>query len=348
MFDALSAGAAAVLRRPLFSALVVVAAGQALMNAAYGYQYWGGGDFSAAALVFGVVYLGLEGVKLAAAHEAGARLRGGALWSGAGLFAVGLLTLYFSFQAHVGFIGSFRNDQMAGREAAIDQRDTTRQQLTEARKARATIGTVRAVGAIGAEEKLECAKTSRRYPTGEGPECTKLRAELAEARRAGDLDKRIAALAGKRISTGAVGVADPQQKILDWISGASADDKKLMLTIWAALAIELTTFFGFFLAGEHSREPETLAGMMSAGLISHPGAQQVIDFKAQVLEPARGASVSEDDIWAAYEAWATRSSGGGIQRAALMRLLEQTPIRRRDGRFVGVAIRPAVFLRTVS
>jgi hypothetical protein len=70
------------------------------------------------------------------------------------------------------------------------------------------IGIVRPIEAIKADEKLECSRTSARYRDGVGPECTRLRAELASAKRARALEGEVAELAVKMASGSGVGHAN--------------------------------------------------------------------------------------------------------------------------------------------
>jgi len=325
---------------PLLAVLCFAALMQGMLNASYGYTEWGGGGFSFEALVMGGVYLAVEAIKVTAAHESGRRFHGGAKASACGLFVIAMLCLVFSLQAHIGFLGSHRNDNMAQREAKVDTRDVVRDELRRLRNERETIGTVEPIATIEARKAAECA-------SGDGPRCKEWRAKLGLAERARAVEARIASLMAERRETAVVGVGDPQTAVLGWISRAGEDDKKLALAVAAAVIIELAVTFGFMFAGERSREPETLAGMLEAGIISHPGAQTVVDFKASVLEPVRGASLAEDDVCAAFETWCAQRGEGGMDRAAFLRLLEATPARRRDGRFYGLALKPAFLLQRV-
>jgi hypothetical protein len=325
---------------PLLAVLCFAALMQGMLNSYYGYNEWGGGGFSGVALIMGGVYLAVEAIKVTTAHEAGRRFHNGSKWSACGLFVIAMLCLVFSLQAHVGFLGSHRNDNMAQREARVDTRDVVRDELRRLRAERETIGTVQPIATIEARKAAECA-------SGDGPRCKEWRAKLGLAERARAVEARIASLMSERRETAVVGVGDPQTAVLGWISRAGEDDKKLALAVAAAVIIELAVTFGFMFAGERSREPETLAGMLEAGIISHPGAQTVVDFKASVLEPVRGASLAEDDVCAAFETWCAQRGEGGMDRSAFLRLLEATPARRRDGRFYGLALKPAFLLQRV-
>lgn len=147
------------------------------------------------------------------------------------------------------------------REAASGE--TLTEKLERARAERAALGTQRPVAAVAAEEKLECSRTSRRYPDGEGPKCTALKAERAAAERAVLLDEAImpqlrSALAEAPATAGGA----PQYEIpilfaqtaLDAVYGAgkvqvTAGNIQTGVMVLLAVVISFLANLGFWLVG---------------------------------------------------------------------------------------------------
>lgn len=328
--------------RPGFAFVLMVAAGEAAMNATFGwsqgqlYQPWG-------PWVMALMAIGVEGVKIQTADRVGqaiAERNAALLWLAGPLLVV---VMVLSLTAHIGFLGLARGDAAASREQSRDTGTAVQAQLKTALEQRSKLGAVRPPAEIETEATLECARKSKAYPDGNGPACTKLRAELARAVDARRIDSEIAALEGRRATGPAVGTADPQAYVLGWVWNTDEERRKMAIAIATALALELTTTFGFILFAHGGREVMDLETLIAQGAISHPGAEHILPFRSEALEPARGDSVAVSDVFRAYETWAKRNAKPALSRPAFLRLMEALGVKRTDDRFTGVRLR-AVFL----
>jgi hypothetical protein len=101
-----------------------------------------------------------------------------------GLTALIVLQLLLGQWAGWSTLGFNLNSNAAGLDSDAGTHNTAAEDLARAKAARAELGTPRSIGAIEADEHLEC-------ESGVGPKCTALRRELSDARRAADLDRQI-------------------------------------------------------------------------------------------------------------------------------------------------------------
>lgn len=146
-------------------------------------------------------------------------------------------------------LGTMLADGQVKRQTQATQHQVAGDKLERLRAERAAIGTVRAVAAIAAEEALECSKTSPRYPDGVGPKCTALRAELATATRAVELERLIEAQTGELVSAPVVAGGSPDVAVLQALFGGEPKDITFWFTVVLASFIGFFANFGFALAG---------------------------------------------------------------------------------------------------
>lgn len=333
--------------RPGFTAVLGVAMAEAAMNAAYGWSIGKGYEPFGPWIIAGAM-IANEGVKIKTAERLGEALAQGDRVMGGIAGVLLIAVMYISLSSHIGFIGLSRNDATAAREQSRDAGTAVQAQLKTALEQRSKLGALRPQKEIEAEAALECARRSKAYPDGNGPACTKLRAELARADDARRIDAEIAALEGRRATGPAVGTADPQAYVLGWIWNTDEERRKISLAIAFALAMELTTTLGFLLFGHGGREVMDLETLIAQGAISHPGAEHILPFRSEALEPARGDSVAISDVFRAYETWAKRNAKPALSRPAFLRLMEALGVKRTDDRFTGVRLRALFLMQQVG
>jgi hypothetical protein len=148
------------------------------------------------------------------------------------------------------------------------------------------IGIVRPIAAIQAAEKLECARRSARYPDGVGPECTKLRAELASAKRARTLEGEVAELAVKMESGSGVGHANAGTAVPEVLAshiGSFVTGRSVKVTgedVLFALHVFLVAVLEY-------------VGILGKWLFGPPRAEEhVASFRGAADSPLRGAGDS--------------------------------------------------------
>ncbi len=170
---------------------------------------------------------------------------------------------------------------------------------------RAALGTPRPVATIAALEAREC-KLAPKGIDPVGDKCTRLRAELAAARRAVEIDddklpKALAALAeGGAVAGGKVQLAVPlgiAQAAVGWWSGpkaaatVTADHILFGIELIITLAIGFMAVFGFPLVGAHDgahgrAEPEIGAAPFDPRTL--PRALPPPEHRARLAPPASG------------------------------------------------------------
>lgn len=329
--------------RPGYSAVIAVALAEAAMNGTFGWSqgatYYVGPWIMAGALVANEAVKVTTAETLAEAIDAHAK--GRAVLAACVLAAVTTISL----ASHIGFIGLSRGDAAAGREQSADAAKSVQQRLATALEERRKLGTVRPPRQIEADIEKACPGQGSKAP--KSGRCIRLEGELAGASEAKSLDGRIAELEGLRLTGGKVGVADPQAYVLGWFWSADEEKRKITIAIMLAIMMEATTSLGFVLFGRGGREVMDLETLISQGALSHPGADQILPFRAAVLEPARGESVTIADAFQAYELWAKRESKPALNRPTFLRLIVALGVVEREGRLVGVRLKP-VFLLTMA
>lgn len=326
------------LDRPAFFGLCLVAGGEATMNAAFG---WLSAPVWWYAIVLAAVYAGSEMAKWFAAEAVGEAC-GAQDWGRAvAAILLGLCTLSISIPAHIGFIGMMRDGAIAERDTGATKRTTAKQQIEDARAELAAMPPTRSATEIEPLKTFECAKISKRYPDGRGPECTKLEAELGRASRKAELLSLLGRSEGT-LETNSVAVVDARVTVMKWVwPEAKDDDLQLRLTLVVALAIEMVTFFGFLVFGYRGRELLDLERLVSDGAATLPAADHIVPFRNQALEIAPAARLSADALYRIYEDWARASGREPMQRAAFLRLTEACGVKRAGEDFIGVQRRRA-------
>jgi hypothetical protein len=326
------------LERPAFFGLCLVAAGEAIMNAAFGYlsaTHW----FYASLLA--MIYAGSEMAKWFAADAIGAAAheRSG-LKVGAAVLLL-CCTLSISIPAHIGFIGMMRDGSIASRDNDATKRGNAKQNIEDARTELKAMPPTRSAKEITPERDLECAKRSARYPDGKGPACTKLEAELGRADRKVEL---LAIIGGseRTLEDNKVAVVDARVTVMKWVWPEAQDqDLQLMLSVAIALCIEAVTAFGFLVFGYRRDEVLSIERLVADGAATLPATDHIVPFRNQALEVVPGGRMSADQLCAAYERWAMGGGREPMQRAAFLRLLEACGVRRVGDTFLGIRSRAA-------
>lgn len=322
---------------PGFVGVCFVAAGEAAMNAIYGWNM--GKVYAGAEWVFALCLLGNECVKWMTAEKVGQAWEERDAMKGllAGLLLVAALSI--SLPAHLGFIGLSRGDATAERTKDKQLAGSASKQLDQAQAARDKIGPVRPVGSI-VIDRDNAKKDSPKWQRHE-----KERLAAVEANR---LDGEIAAIEAKLGGRKAVGSADPQVAVLGWITTADEETRKMWLAIALAVGMELVTSVGFIVFGAAGKETMDLEVMIATGVMGHPGSDQVLPFRSECLERRSGAVTRIDDVFALYERWAKAQSKTVMSRPAFLRLIEALGVRRSNDVFLGWVVNPSALLRLVS
>lgn len=221
------------------------------MNMLQGYRR-AGGDFQPAAFGYAAIMLMIAVIATWCATEW--RQSRGAKAVGLGLLCV---PLFLVCQANGwAVMGVTMADGQVKREVAATGRGVIAEKLERKRDERKDIKVARALGAIEAELNLELRRTSKQWPNGDGPAAMKLRAELANAKKADALDAEIADLAVKlgkapAVASGAVDVA-VMMALSDMVRGAlrgeavPADERTTAGGVAFWMSVLLVFLIGFF------------------------------------------------------------------------------------------------------
>lgn len=200
------------------------------MNARTGYALADG------SLLFAAIFVAL-GVATAYAADTGLAMRA---WSPRKRALVGWLVVGLVVDQFCGWMtaGVLFGDGAAARTRQVESLDTARDAIRAKKEERARLGTPRSVAAIEADEKLECTIRSKTYADGVGPKCTKLRAELGDARKAAALDAEVPALQAaldkrKAVAAGAAEYTVPMKLVAAAGYDLKADD----LRFWVEMAL---------------------------------------------------------------------------------------------------------------
>ncbi len=326
-----------IFRHPGFAGVCLVAGAEALMNATYGWKI--GEEYPAGSYVMAALYLGNEFVKWMTAERLGHAL-GERAWSSANMAGALLIAcIAISTPAHLGFIGLARGDSTAKREQTSTLNTSTKERFQRAREERTKVGLARSVAQI--EQDISGVKRDT-------PKWDRLQAEKTRSLQAQKLDGEILALEKSIGGQTAVGVADPQVQVLGWFWKAEEEQRKQLLTMMLALSVELVTSLGFVVFGFKGRESMDLETLIEQGALTHPGADQIVPFRAAALERMAGASVAVDDVFQAYERWARAASKPVMAKPAFLRLIEALGVQRREARFTGWSIRSSFILGLAS
>lgn len=318
--------------RPAFAGLCLVAGGEAAMNAWFG---WSSSTVVPLSIVLCAIYMGAEMAKWYSADGFGEAIVE-RKWVRATSWAVVLCCcLAISVPAHIGFIGMARDAVASKRDTGAERRSSAKQEIERARTELGQIGVVRPAAQIALDQGRQ----------KEGSTAwTRLETERLKSQRARELMDVIGA-AESKLAGNEITVGDARVAVLKWVFPDVPDAQvQLALSVAIAIAIELLTTFGFLAVGSGGREQLDLETLLTSGAISHPGSDQVLPFRADVIETARGESIAADDLWAAYEKWARARGKTAMSRGALLRLIEALGVRREGGRFVGVRLKPSFLL----
>lgn len=248
---------AEIAEHPILLGWLLIFTVHAGMNAKLGHELGGGEGLPA--LLYAGAFLGFAVVGAWAADQiaAAAGLRR------TGLIAIAVLQLAIGQMAGWQALGLTLERGATTLEGKADVRRSTKDALDRARADVAAIGVTRAVEAIEADERLECTIRSAQYKDGVGPKCTRLRAELATARRKAKLEESIAALTGDLGAAPKVKNADaiwaaPQAlaqglaNALAWAGGGQGrqvtpDDVRFGWMVFLVFALEAFGTFGLAL-----------------------------------------------------------------------------------------------------
>lgn len=263
-------------RNWIIAPVLVVFFVTASFNVKMGYEFGGGADEFPLSLLYGIMFFGLAVLGAYGFAQAGSHAGG----KKAALLAVGIIQLAVGLQAGWQSLGLTLAKGAVGLENKANTRQTADDALKAARAAREKIGTTRTVDKIRSEEVLECRKVSPRFPDGVGPECTKLRGELADAKRAIDLDAEIKQLTtdlgnAPRIKDAAANFEvfiALASAVKTWWTGKAAritpDDARFWFLVFMVAVLEIVGTLGFWLAGVHGSRRE--AAPSFDGLQRHP------------------------------------------------------------------------------
>lgn len=230
------------------------------LNMMGSYDFLGGrdGGVKALAIAFGGALIAFLGAWCG--HEGAAKgVRDGwGFWPGLMIFVACLVFLFSQF---VGWrvLGVSFSDGALKREVAG-------QTLSDWRSERRAIGVTRPVAAIEADIQRELMRTSKSFPDGNGPATMRLRGELATAKKAADLEARIA----KAMSGGNVVAAGAENAIAErLLFGLDAATAQLILVVTMCAMIGFFANFGLALL-EINRGPHGPGG---GGRMPHGFAQ---------------------------------------------------------------------------
>jgi hypothetical protein len=325
------------LESPAFFGLCVVAFGELLINASYGFNSSPVLFFS---LVLALLYAGSEMAKWFAAEMIGQAV--GEKNGIRGVCAVMLLacTLWISIPAHVGMIGMLFDTTGAKRDLAGTKRTNAEQEIEGARAELAAMAPTRSVKEVTPLKDRECSKEKG----GRGDKCAGLEAELGRAERKAEL---LAAISAAELKAGDnnVMVKDTRVAVLKWVF-PQADDQQLFLalSVSIALCIEFVTAFGFVAVGYKGRQDDKLSvdRLISDGVATLPAADHIVPFKNQALENAApGVNMTADALYRVYEDWCAASARTPMQRTAFLRFTEACGLKRVGDTFIGVRRRAA-------
>lgn len=255
-------------RQPMIAVVLLIWCVTAGFNAVMGYDTGGGWHGGIKSWLYAGCFVGIAAIG-AYGWAQQAQERGAIRFV---LVLFGLLQLAFGQVAGWQSLGltlskgaTLLEDQASTRKSATSALDDARAEL-------AKIGTTRAIGAIKADETLECRRTSSQYKDGVGPACTRLRGELASAERAEKLRELIPTLTGN-VGT-APKVSNPNalyevpvalaNGIQAWWTGKkpeiTPDDARFWWLVFLVVTLELIGTFGFWVFGIHGSDPEDDGG----------------------------------------------------------------------------------------
>lgn len=223
-------------------------------------------------------------------------------------------------------VGLLFADGQAARDSQATGLSSLSSSLKSKRAELEKLGVTRPAGAIEADMRLECAKTSRAYPDGVGPACTKLKAELAGAERARALEKEIAALLPQieshaQVAEGAVQYDVPLAVARTLVASVDAkaaeritvSDIVFGFEMFLVAVLGIVANMGFWMVGvRHGPEDEP----HDAGRGSGPGASGD-DWGPRLLTSASGADLRRSADAAPATDWGpARASDAAASQAA--------------------------------
>jgi len=271
----------------------------------------------------------------------------------------------FSLLSAIGFAAGNRETIRDTRTANAQRYETLRSDLKAAQDERDRLPGHRAAEIVA--EAIQSHKQHRRWTSTEGckdatvPDSRAycrdyfaLRAELAAAERSAVLTERIQGLrAQARVLREAGGAREPEPQVglLARLFGLQRDPVRLGLIMLIAGLVELGSGLGLYLSvsgGSSSRTP--VPGEISKGRSRIGKAKQsdktgqevgaVDDFALACLEPARGSTLGEKALFAAYQRWCTgegcRALGKSAFARAFAELASAVGIRRERTGYCGI------------
>lgn len=274
----------------------IVDTGMAAIN---GYDRAGGG-FGPRALLYAMVFIAIAvfGSWLPVRFR---DMKATDLGSGCNKALVGLLALLcFAMTQSSGWavMGVTLADGQVKRDIRATSRETIQQKLAAARAEFSAIGVTQPIAALEALERLECSRTSKRYPDGVGPKCTEWRTKLAAAKRKIALESEIAHLMealrrAPKVAGGDPGIANWHgfiAGVANFIGGdegapveVSAETANNVRSILLVFLVGFMANFGFALV--LPRGPVQMA--MHAGAPMPPaGPAEIVDERAKAFEEA--------------------------------------------------------------
>lgn len=234
----------AIKAHPILAVFLFMWGVEAWWNARYGYQR-GDGSLTYAGLLLGIALTGLWlGVKFNSIDDADPR-RKWAKKAGVALPIVFCISL--SQLTGWAAMGWTLADGGAKRETASKDRARLVSALDRYEAERAKIGVTRAVKAIEAEKAKECVTPTPR--NGDGPNCKRLKMELATAERAIALDGLIVETAKELKGVKQVGAAGADNSVLRRFTGLDDAEITFWMTIVLVAAVGIFGTLGPALVG---------------------------------------------------------------------------------------------------
>lgn len=246
----------------------------------------------------------------------------------------------FSLLSAIGFAAGNRAQVTDARTALAERYEMVRSNLKAAEEERERLPKHRAVEIVAAA--IDAHKQHRRWAST--TECTNatvpdsraycrdyfaLQAELVAARKNAALAetiKRLRTQAAALREAGGHREPEPQIGLLSYLLGLERDPVRLVLILLIAGLVELGAGLGLYLslsgtgpAGQalrHQRQGRQGKATAARSDANSPGIGEVADFAWACLQPAKGSTLSEKALFAAYQRWCAGEGGPALGELA--------------------------------
>jgi len=248
----------------------------------------------------------------------------------------------------------------------VQRYETLRSDLIALEAAREALPEHRAAGIVAAE--MDAHKQHRRWASTKGcrnatvPDSRTycrdyfaLRAELAAAQKGAGLAAKIEGLRAQAQGLREAGGArepEPQVGLLARLFGLERDPVRLVLILLVAGLVELGAGLGLYLslsgtgpAGQalrHRGQMRQRKNRPARSDANSPGIGEVADFAWACLQPAKGSTLSEKALFAAYQRWCTGEGGPALGELAFAKAFAELAagvgIRREHTGYRGIRI----------